>query len=86
MGGQSASEFYESLVRQAQGLVAGERNYIANTANIASLVYNELNQKRKNNQVNWVGFYFIDPTASSPGGPPALFCSSFFQLALIRPS
>jgi len=60
------SEFYESLISSAKGLVTGERDYIVNTANIASLVYHQLNlreaKKNCNNvKVNWVGFYFSRP-------------------------
>jgi len=39
-------------------LLEGERDYIANTANISSLIFHEIN-KVKNNVVNWVGFYFV---------------------------
>lgn len=42
------------LESNCRALVVSERNYIANAANISSLVYHSLPD------VNWVGFYFID--------------------------
>lgn len=47
-------ECYRDLLTQAQGLFAGERNYIANAANLTALVFNTLPD------LNWVGFYFYD--------------------------
>ena len=49
-------EQYEQLLAQARSLVAGERDRIANAANLAALVYHALPQ------LNWVGFYFFDGT------------------------
>ena len=63
----SSSDFYNTLLQEARGLLSGERNYIANTANISSLIYNELNKQIKSNQVNWVGFYLVDKSKSDPG-------------------
>ena len=45
---------YAELAEQARGLVSGERDRIANAANVAALVYHALPQ------LNWVGFYFYD--------------------------
>jgi putative methionine-R-sulfoxide reductase with GAF domain len=50
--------FYSGLLIEAKALIEGETNYSANTSNIASLVYHELN-KHKDGKINWVGFYFI---------------------------
>jgi GAF domain-containing protein len=47
-------EQYAQLLQQAQALVAGEPDRIANAANVAALVYHALPQ------LNWVGFYFFD--------------------------
>jgi L-methionine (R)-S-oxide reductase len=44
-------DFYEALFQFAEGLMSGERNLIANLSNIASLLYNTMDE------VNWVGFY-----------------------------
>ena len=46
-------EFYQELVRQLSGLLAGERDAIANAANTASLIFNTLPD------LNWAGFYFL---------------------------
>ncbi len=45
-------EVYASLVEQARGLLAGERDRIANAANFAALVFHGLPD------LNWAGFYF----------------------------
>jgi GAF domain-containing protein len=47
---------YEELAEQARGLLAGERDRIANAANFASLAFNALPA------INWCGFYFFDGT------------------------
>lgn len=46
-------EFHAELARQAQGLLAGERDWIANAANLAALVFATLPD------LNWAGFYFL---------------------------
>ncbi len=43
--------FYAALARQLHALLEGEPDFIANAANMASLVYHSLPE------VNWVGFY-----------------------------
>lgn len=50
----SKSEQYELLLQQAQAVFAGERNAIANAANLAALIYHGLPD------LNWAGFYFHD--------------------------
>jgi L-methionine (R)-S-oxide reductase len=52
----SKTEVYASLAEQARGLLAGERDRIANAANFAALVFNGLPE------LNWAGFYFFDGT------------------------
>ena len=47
-------EQYAQLAEQAQALVQGERDRIANAANLSALVYHALPE------LNWVGFYFHD--------------------------
>jgi L-methionine (R)-S-oxide reductase len=47
---------YAQLLQQAQALMAGEADRIANAANLSSLVYHALPG------FNWVGFYFFDGT------------------------
>jgi GAF domain-containing protein len=50
----SKSEQYAELAAQARGLLDGERDRVANAANLSALVYHALPQ------LNWVGFYFWD--------------------------
>jgi GAF domain-containing protein len=46
-------ELYQELALQLRGLIEGERDPVANAANMAALLYHALPQ------VNWVGFYFL---------------------------
>ncbi len=48
------SEQYLQLAALARALVEGERDRIANAANLSALVYHTLPE------LNWVGFYFYD--------------------------
>ena len=48
------SELYAELALQAEHLLAGERDRIANAANFAALVWQHLPA------INWCGFYFFD--------------------------
>ena len=52
----SKPEQYGQLLEQARALLHGERDRIANAANLSALVYNALPD------LNWVGFYFFDGT------------------------
>lgn len=47
------SEVYDELVLAARGLFAGERDAIANGANLAALIMYGLSD------LNWAGFYFL---------------------------
>lgn len=47
-------EFYAQLHEQAAALLSGERSFIANAANLASLLYWTMPQ------INWAGFYLFD--------------------------
>lgn len=44
---------YSLLLKQVDALIESEADYIANTANISSLIFNSVER------VNWVGFYFF---------------------------
>jgi L-methionine (R)-S-oxide reductase len=44
---------YASLAQELAALLSGERDFIANAANTAALIYEALPQ------VNWAGFYFL---------------------------
>ena len=50
----SKREHYEDLAQQARGLLAGERDLIANAANFGALIYHSLPD------LNWAGFYLYD--------------------------
>jgi GAF domain-containing protein len=52
----SKPEQYAQLAAQAEALLAGEHDRIANAANLSALVYHALPQ------LNWAGFYFFDGT------------------------
>ncbi len=45
--------FYRELAGQFGGLLAGERDAIANAANLSALIYEHLPD------LNWAGFYFL---------------------------
>jgi L-methionine (R)-S-oxide reductase len=47
------SELHAELLEQARALLTGERDRIANAANIAALIYHTLPD------LNWAGFYFM---------------------------
>ena len=50
----SKPELYAELAQQAEHLLAGEHDRIANAANFAALVWQHLPA------INWCGFYFFD--------------------------
>jgi len=49
-------EQYDELTRQARGLLAGERDRVANAANLSALIWHGLPD------LNWCGFYFLKGT------------------------
>ena len=49
----STGKFYSSLNSQLAGLLSGERDWLANTANASALLFMELAD------INWAGFYFL---------------------------
>lgn len=64
----SKAGLYAGLAEQARGLLAGERDRVANAANFAALVWHALPD------INWCGFYFFDGTELVVGpfqGKPA---------------
>jgi GAF domain-containing protein len=46
-------QFYQSLAQQVAALLQGERDFLANMANIAAILFQELPD------VNWAGFYLL---------------------------
>ncbi len=62
------AHFYQELAQLAGGLFAGERNMIANAANLSALIFDQVPD------LNWAGFYFFDGTELVVGpfqGKPA---------------
>ncbi|SHG88897.1 GAF domain-containing protein [Ferrimonas marina] len=57
------SQDYALLAQQAQGLMAGEPNLIANLSNLSALIYHAMEQ------VNWAGFYLLDDADTLVLGP-----------------
>lgn len=55
--------FYRELADQVAGLFHGERDYIANAANLSALVFELVPD------LNWVGFYFLKENAELVLGP-----------------
>jgi GAF domain-containing protein len=49
----SPEEAYKDLLAQARALLEGERDFIANAANLAALVFHTLPE------LNWAGFYWL---------------------------
>ena len=55
----SKLDFYVDLNKQLGGILAGERDLMANAANFSSLVFLMLDN------LNWAGFYFLRGNASA---------------------
>jgi GAF domain-containing protein len=49
----SKAEMYSGLAAQLRSLIEGERDFIANAANLSSLLYHSLPD------LNWAGFYLL---------------------------
>ncbi|MBE0346251.1 GAF domain-containing protein [Pseudoalteromonas peptidolytica F12-50-A1] len=56
-------DFYQTLVKQAQGLISGEHNMVANMANLSALLFTTLED------INWAGFYLMDSADELVLGP-----------------
>ncbi len=55
--------FYRDLIAQAEGLLHGERDAIANAANLSALIYDAVAD------LNWAGFYFLKSADELVLGP-----------------
>ncbi|GAM39430.1 hypothetical protein TCE0_034r10977 [Talaromyces pinophilus] len=68
--GASKEEVYVQVLEQATGLVTGQRNWVSNLANVASLLWHAYASLPKpSSSVNWAGFYVRDdlfPLLASP--------------------
>ncbi|KZN30867.1 GAF domain-containing protein [Pseudoalteromonas luteoviolacea] len=56
-------KFYDLLNQQAQGLIGGENNFIANMANLSALLFTNMED------INWAGFYLMDSEQELVLGP-----------------
>lgn len=48
------TNYYQDLTLQAESLLSGESNLIANMANLSALIFNSMPD------INWAGFYLMD--------------------------
>lgn len=55
--------FYRELLAQSEGLLHGERDAIANAANLSALIYDAVAD------LNWAGFYFLKTPQELVLGP-----------------
>jgi GAF domain-containing protein len=53
IAGVAKPEFYRALGRQVDALLEGERDPIANAANVSALLFQQMPD------LNWAGFYFL---------------------------
>lgn len=53
VAGASKPDLYRDMTRELQGLMSGERDPIANAANLSALLYTSMPD------LNWAGFYFL---------------------------
>lgn len=56
-------QFYRELIAQAEGLLAGERDFIANAANLSALIFEQVPR------LNWAGFYLLKSGSELVLGP-----------------
>ena len=60
---QDKAGFYRELLAQAEGLLHGESDAIANAANLSALIYDAVPD------LNWAGFYFLKTPGELVLGP-----------------
>ncbi|TKA34829.1 hypothetical protein B0A54_14042 [Friedmanniomyces endolithicus] len=64
--GVSKAEAYQQVIEQATALFDGQRNWVCNTANTASLLWHAFHSLQSpSNRVNWAGFYVLDKTVAN---------------------
>ncbi|KAI0110827.1 GAF domain-like protein [Nemania sp. FL0031] len=64
--GVTKKEAYEQILLQAEGLLDGQRNWVCNLANTASLLWHAYKSlPSPSSQVNWAGFYTLDPQSAA---------------------
>ncbi|KAF2628355.1 GAF domain-like protein [Macroventuria anomochaeta] len=61
--GLTKQEVYAQVLEQARALFDGQRNWVCNFANTASLLWHAYHSlPAPSSSVNWSGFYFLDPS------------------------
>ncbi|EME49463.1 hypothetical protein DOTSEDRAFT_68281 [Dothistroma septosporum NZE10] len=61
--GVNKTAAYDQIIEQAEALFDGQRNWVCNTANAASLLWHAYHAlPSPSNKVNWAGFYIADPS------------------------
>ncbi|RYP19186.1 hypothetical protein DL765_003501 [Monosporascus sp. GIB2] len=64
--GVTKEQAYKQVLLQAEGLFDGQRNWVCNLANAASLLWHAYKSlPSPSNYVNWAGFYTLDPKHAS---------------------
>ncbi|PSN66540.1 GAF domain-like protein [Corynespora cassiicola Philippines] len=64
--GLTKREVYAQVLEQAEALFDGQRNWVCNLSNAASLLWHAFHSlPAPSNAVNWAGFYFTDPSNTS---------------------
>jgi len=62
----SKKEVYAQVLEQAKSLFDGQRNWVCNFSNTASLLWHAYHSlPSPSSSVNWAGFYFTDPVKES---------------------
>ncbi|RDI83316.1 hypothetical protein Vi05172_g6627 [Venturia inaequalis] len=60
--GLSKSEAYEQVIEGAKSLFEGQRNWVCNFSNASALLYHAYHSlPSPSANVNWCGFYVVDP-------------------------
>ncbi|MCZ7463992.1 GAF domain-containing protein [Rhizobium rhizogenes] len=57
------AQFYRNVLAQAEGLMAGERDFVANAANLSALIFEHVPR------LNWAGFYLLKSESELVLGP-----------------
>jgi len=55
---ETKNQLYSRLLQDVKSVLIKERDFIANTANVSSLLYHSINEVF-GNLINWCGFYFL---------------------------
>ncbi|KAK7424364.1 hypothetical protein QQZ08_008622 [Neonectria magnoliae] len=65
--GVTKEDAYKQVLVQAEGLFIGQRNWVCNLANAASLLWHAYKSMgAPSTEVNWAGFYVLDKSSQEP--------------------